>query len=365
VSGVDNIEIFSPPDLSIPSVPEGDYQLVFYVDDTDEVSEYDENNNWTAVPITIEEPNEPPTAVDTSYDTAEDTPLVQAFPADDVDEDPLTFTVLSGPFNGTLTIAGDTFTYTPNPNFNGADSFTFKANDGELDSDIATVSITITADNDPPTAGSLVFDIFENTPLVGILPAEDIDEGDMLSFTLGTGPGTGEATIDSTTGEFTYTPAFNFLGTDVFTFIVSDAAGDSAEGAITINVLDPIPNWAFIGFDKPWRPNYKVNLGSAIPLKWFYANPDTGAIEPSYSDVLGITASRYEICAPVGQPVIQYSLPEDTGQSDIRYVDGNWQLNWDTVGLEAGCYFLEIYHPTTNQLDAVNHNGDLLMVELR
>ena len=63
--------------------------------------------------------------------------------ATDVDGDPLTYTVVNGPTNGTLSGAAPNLTYTPNASFTGSDSFTFKANDGTDDSNIATVSITV------------------------------------------------------------------------------------------------------------------------------------------------------------------------------------------------------------------------------
>jgi len=56
----------------------------------------------------------------------------------------LTYTVVTGPAHGTLTGEAPNLTYTPHADYNGADSFTFIANDGQADSNEATVSITIT-----------------------------------------------------------------------------------------------------------------------------------------------------------------------------------------------------------------------------
>ncbi|WP_165614609.1 cadherin-like domain-containing protein, partial [Mycolicibacterium flavescens] len=66
--------------------------------------------------------------------------------------DPLEAILVSGPANGTLTLNDDgSFTYTPDENFNGTDTFTYKVNDGTEDSDTATVTITVNAVNDAPT----------------------------------------------------------------------------------------------------------------------------------------------------------------------------------------------------------------------
>ena len=55
---------------------------------------------------------------------------------------------------------------------------------------------------------------------------------------------------------------------------------------------------------------------------------------------------------------------EDAGSSDLRYVDGNWQFNWDTWAPE-GCYYLSVYHPITNQIDDTSDGGALLKIQLK
>jgi len=67
----------------------------------------------------------------------------------------LTAVRISGPSNGTLNLnSNGTFSYTPAPNFNGADTFVYRANDGAANSNLATVTINVNAANDPPNAGS-------------------------------------------------------------------------------------------------------------------------------------------------------------------------------------------------------------------
>jgi VCBS repeat-containing protein len=93
--------------------------------------------------------NVAPVANDDTYTTNANKPLTMAAPGvlsndEDDNDDALTAALVAGPVNGTLTLNSDgSFTYTPNANFTGTDSFTYKASDGEADSNVATVTITV------------------------------------------------------------------------------------------------------------------------------------------------------------------------------------------------------------------------------
>ena len=103
-------------------------------------------------------PNHPPVLSDQATNTTEDTAVVVILAGLDADIDPLTFRVLTDPRHGTLSgtapvdATSASVTYTPAADYNGPDSFTYRASDGELDSESATVSITVTAVNDAPVA---------------------------------------------------------------------------------------------------------------------------------------------------------------------------------------------------------------------
>ena len=88
--------------------------------------------------------NEPPTCPAAEATTPEDTPIPVTLSCTDVDSDPLTYGVVSGPAHGKLSGSGASLTYTPDPNYNGSDSFTYKANDGKEDSNTATETLTVT-----------------------------------------------------------------------------------------------------------------------------------------------------------------------------------------------------------------------------
>ena len=95
-------------------------------------------------------------AVDNAYTTAEDTPLVVAAPGvlgndTDPDGDSLTVTGNTDPTNGTVTVnPNGSLTYTPDPNYNGLDSFTYDISDGNGGTDTATITITVNPVQDPP-----------------------------------------------------------------------------------------------------------------------------------------------------------------------------------------------------------------------
>src|SRR6184192_3676010 len=111
------------------------------------------------VTITVTPVNDAPVAAnDDSYTTPEDTQLTVSAPGvlandSDVDGDALSAVLVSGPSHGTLTLNSDgSFSYMPALNFNGIDSFTYKASDGQVQSGVATVTITVTPVNDAPVA---------------------------------------------------------------------------------------------------------------------------------------------------------------------------------------------------------------------
>src|SRR5439155_1612203 len=89
----------------------------------------------------------------------------------DVDGDALTAVLVGGPSHGALTLNADGgFTYTPAANFNGSDSFSYKASDGVAQSNVATVTLTITAVNDAPVAVNDTYTTNEDTPLTVVAP---------------------------------------------------------------------------------------------------------------------------------------------------------------------------------------------------
>ncbi|MCA9169716.1 MAG: tandem-95 repeat protein, partial [Planctomycetales bacterium] len=168
--------------------------------------------------ISITPVNDAPVAVDDSFTIDEDSPLSVATAGllgndFDVDSSPLTASLQVGPNHGTLTLNADgSFNYAPAPNYFGTDSFTYVANDGTLNSNVATVNITINAVNDAPVANVDNYVTDEDTPFtltLSELLVNDTDiDGDALTARLISLPahGTLSENID---GSLTYTPDEN------------------------------------------------------------------------------------------------------------------------------------------------------------
>ena len=190
--------------------------------------------------------NDAPDAKDDAATTAEDTKVTIAVLVNDTDadQDKLTVTGFSGTPNATVTLNPDgTFIYDPIPNFNGIDSFTYTVTDGTL-SDTAKVTVTVTPVNDPPNAVDDPVATTEDTPVTGNVLANDTDvDGDKLTATLGTGPANGKLTL-APNGDFTYTPAANFSGSDSFTYTADDGKGgtDTATVSITVSKVNDAPD---------------------------------------------------------------------------------------------------------------------------
>jgi len=189
--------------------------------------------------------NHAPAAANDAYTTAEDTTLTVSAPGvlandTDADHNSITAKLVNGTSHGNVSLNADgSFTYTPLPNYNGADSFTYKANDGSADSNVATVSITVTPVNDAPVANNDAYTTTEDTPLTAGAPgvlANDTDvDGDALSAVLVSGPAHGALSLNAN-GSFTYTPASNYNGADSFTYKANDGSADSNVATVNITV---------------------------------------------------------------------------------------------------------------------------------
>ena len=177
--------------------------------------------------------NQPPTADPQSVTTPEDTSLDIVLAGSDPDGDALSYNIAAGPSHGTLTGTAPSLTYQPAANYNGADSFTFTVSDGMATSAPATVSISVTPLNDAPVANPQSVATQQNTAVAITLTGSDVD-GDTLTYTIGTQPAAGS--LSGTAPALTYTPGSGYVGSDSFTFTVSDGTLTSAPATVSITI---------------------------------------------------------------------------------------------------------------------------------
>lgn len=203
-------------------------------------------SDFATVSIIVTPVNDAPVAIDDSANTQEDTEVtVTALANDiDVDNDTLIVATVTQGSNGSVTINADnTLTYTPNANFNGADSFSYAINDGNIVSAAATVSINVTPINDVPIAIDDSASTLEDTAVnIDVLSNDSDVDNDTLLVSSVT-QGSNGAVVINADNTIVYAPDNNFVGGDTFTYTINDSNGGVDTATVTINVggLNDVP----------------------------------------------------------------------------------------------------------------------------
>ncbi|HOX37444.1 MAG TPA: Ig-like domain-containing protein [Candidatus Brocadiia bacterium] len=244
------------------------------------------------VTVTVNAPNTPPVASNGNATVAEDGTVVVNLNATDANGDPMTYAIVANPGHGTLDLGSpandNTLTYIPAANWFGTDTFTFKANDGEADSNVATITVTVNPVNDAPVAS----DGLTNTPLdtaVDVnLVATDIDNapGD-LTYSITIPPAHGTVTLTGNVAH--YTPNPGYTGADTFTFGASDLQPLHDTGVITVRVGQA---WDLLGVVNTSAGNVYIydtdGTTNGIPINGDYDETDGSKYNPydSANDLL-------------------------------------------------------------------------------
>jgi PKD repeat protein len=247
-------------------------------------------------------PNQPPVAQDQALTSLEDTLLALVLSATDPEGQPLSYQVVLAPAHGTLTGIAPGLTYTPEANYAGSDQFTFVASDGTAQSNVATVSLTISPVNDPPTASVTV------TPLTGPAPltitgdastSSDL-EGPLASYAWDFGDGT---TASSVITSHTYPSAGSYL----LTLTVTDLEGASASASTTILVSSTAnqPPTVAAGLDQTIALTHSTVLAGAVTDDALPSPP--GALTLTWSLVSGPGQVRFNDSS-VANPTVLFTL---------------------------------------------------------
>ena len=234
-------------------------------------------------------PNDPPVANDDSATTDEDIPVLIPVLSNDTDPDgdPLALVEITQmPTHGSAVIhdngtpidlTDDRLLYTLGANFNGSDVIKYKITDGKVDSNEATVSITVNPVNDAPAARDDLAMTDENTPVAILVLANDTDpDGDPISISGIVNPSNGTAQINDnstpsdTTDDFiVYTPDLNFNGLDSFKYQATDGTSVSLDGTVFITV-NPVN-------DPPTANDDLATTDEDTPVLIFVLDNDTDA----------------------------------------------------------------------------------------
>ena len=225
-------------------------QYITTVDNIEQLTGYDFFKNVpSAIQASIEAGTNcvnPPGAANLSANTNEDTPVDVTFQAVSPSNGTITYSVVANPSHGQLTGSGSSRTYTPAPDYNGSDSFTYRANDGTGNSNTATVSITIAAVNDPPVAAT-----DSKTTMSGIqltFPATDLtandtpgpsdESGQTIVVTSVISTASTHGSVNLNNGQVTYQSDSNYTGPASFNYQICDNPNtpDSLCAIGTVNV---------------------------------------------------------------------------------------------------------------------------------
>jgi len=267
-------------------------------------------------------PNLLPAAESRSVTTPEDTSIKIGLKGSDPDLDPLSYIIVSETSDGSLNGTAPNLSYTPNSNFNGSDSFSFKVNDGIVDSIPATVSITVSSVNDPPVAKDDAAVTAEDTPAVKIdVLANDTDidnEGrhlylDTFSVSNVTQGKNGSVVINDD-NTLRYSPNANFYGSDEFIYTVRDNKGgtDTAKVNVTVNTAN----------DAPVIISTAVTTAN-IGILYTY---DVNASDPDLNDTLtySLTTKLADMTIDSATGLIQWK-PDQVGENEVivKVADSN------------------------------------------
>jgi VCBS repeat-containing protein len=251
------------------------------------------NSNVATVSITVTPVNDAPVAVnDGPYNVPEGGTLNIASPGvlandTDVDSPTLTAVLVSGPAHASSFAlnANGSFTYVHDGSETLTDSFTYRANDGSLNSNVATVSITITPVNDAPVANNDAYSVAEggtiNQAAPGVLANDTDPDSPVLTAVLVSGPAHASSFTLNPNGSFTYVHDGSETTTDSFTYRANDGSLNSNIATVTITI-SPVN-------DAPVAVNdaYAVNEGGTInAVAPGVLGNDTDADSPTLTAVL-------------------------------------------------------------------------------
>jgi hypothetical protein len=192
-----------------------------------------EASNVSTITLQVTAVNDAPVVLTQPISTTRNNNVAVVLSAIDAENDPITYTLVSSPTQGSLSGEIPNLLYTPSTNFVGDDSFQFRASDAQGASTVATVNITVLPTNTAPVAENLTLSATQESAVAVNLNAADAD-GDPLTYRIVSSPTHG--TLTGVGMDWVYTPNSNFIGVETFTFTANDGQVDAPVATVTITV---------------------------------------------------------------------------------------------------------------------------------
>jgi hypothetical protein len=315
-------------------------------------------------------PNSPPTASAATASTAEDTTVLVTLSATDPNSSSLTFAV-GAASHGSLgaiptptcttgasgTSCTTTVAYSPEPNYNGADSFTFKANDGSADSNVATIAITIQPVNDAPAFTSAATNTAQTIAVgTGLAPLVAADaDGDPLSYARTSGALPTGITLNAN-GSFAGSASATSAGNYTAGITVSDGKGGSPTTTLAITVVGdatPPPNPGSVA--PPVDRSVASDLATTSAFLYSGSNPLQTGVAAGTIQVQRVAVLRGKVLVRDGQPLSGVAITvldhPEFGQTLSR-ADGMFDLAVNGGGFLTLNYTKSGYLPAQRQVEA-------------
>ncbi len=319
------------------------------------------NTDSGVLDITVNPVNDAPVAVADAPVTDEDVPVSGAVAISDVDGDAMTCSLdpVDGPENGSVVVNPDgTYTYTPDADFNGVDSFTILVDDGNGGVTPVLVSVTVNPVNDAPVAVDDYVTTPEDTPVtISVLDNDSDIDGDVIMVISVTQPADCTAVINPD-GTVTYTSDPNYYGPDSFTYTISDGHGGIITATVYIEVISvddlPVAINDFITIEQdPADPGNLAFSGSVatndalsgdggnnwqlvnLPLHGTIVfNPDgtfTYTPDPKFNGMDSFTYEMIDADGDVSTATVSFNVNDPADLSLTKTVDKNKVVIGDTL----------------------------------
>lgn len=273
---------------------DGNSSIIYYVSD----GEYNSDN--AILSLIIGSVNDAPVAANVTGTVTEQVQGVINLSATDIDSNSLTYSIVSPPSNGTATVSGSTILYTSNSDTATSDTLTYKANDGTLDSNVSTATISITPVNDGPSATSQSLSLNEDTQTSFALSVSD-PESDSLSIIMVSNPDNHSLTISGTTGILV--PGTDLNGSSSLSYKVSDGEFESSVAVLTLTIAAvndaPVASTVTATADEQSSVTFALNatdidVGDTVSYS-IVSNPTYGSVVLTGSNVTYTNSSDFAL----------------------------------------------------------------------